>query len=256
MRRKSSARATCSRRTCSAGSQVLGGFGGVADTLNLYNHYVKNPGYLGDDLARHRAVTAASVKTFVQTSLKPSARVVVFGVPGDPDLGPQVPTPPAPKVAPGTGAEAVNAEEAWRKDQPKPAAQRPITLPTPQSFQLPNGLTVLHYERPGMPVVAASLVIKNGGDSNPNGSRGPRELHRRDARPGDGVARRAHHRRRRRASWRVAVDLVRQGRVVRDGAVAPEELRRGARSAGRRRAPSELSRTRRSIASGRAGWAS
>jgi zinc protease len=88
-------------------------------------------------------------------------------VPGDPNLGPQVPTPPAPKVAPGTGAEAVNAEEAWRKDQPKPAAQRPITLPTPQSFQLPNGLTVLHYERPGMPVVAASLVIKTGGDSNP-----------------------------------------------------------------------------------------
>ena len=150
-----------------SGLQVLGGFGGVADTLNLYNHYVKNPGYLGDDLARHRAVTAASVKTFVQNSLTPSTRVVVFGVPGDPDLGPQVPTPPAPKVAPGTGAEAVNAEEAWRKDQPKPAAQRPITLPTPQSFQLPNGLTVLHYERPGMPVVAASLVIKTGGDSNP-----------------------------------------------------------------------------------------
>ncbi|HKW02554.1 MAG TPA: pitrilysin family protein [Vicinamibacterales bacterium] len=150
-----------------SGLQVLGGFGGVADTLNLYNHYVKNPGYLGEDLTRHRAVTAASVKTFVQTSLKPSARVVVFGVPGDPDLGAQVPTPPAPKVAPGTGAEAVNADEAWRKDQPKPAAQRPITLPTPQSFQLPNGLTVLHYERPGMPVVAASLVIRTGGDSNP-----------------------------------------------------------------------------------------
>ncbi len=150
-----------------SGLQVLGGFGGVADTLNLYNHFVGNPGYLGEDLARHRAVTPASLKTFVQTQLAANARVIVYGVPGDPDLGPAVPTPPMPKVAPGTGAESVNVDEAWRQNQPKPAAQRPITLPTPQAFQLPNGLTVLHYEHPGMPVVAASLVIKTGGDANP-----------------------------------------------------------------------------------------
>ena len=34
-----------------SGLEVMGGFGGVADTLNLYNHYLKNPGYLGEDLA-------------------------------------------------------------------------------------------------------------------------------------------------------------------------------------------------------------
>ena len=95
----------------------------------------KNPGYLGDDLARaSRGDGGERQDVRCRPTLKPNARVVVFGVPGDPDLGPPVPTPPAPKVAPGTGAEAVNADEAWRKDQPKPAAQRPITLPTPQSF--------------------------------------------------------------------------------------------------------------------------
>ena len=37
----------------------------------------------------------------------------------------------------------------------------------PTSFQLPNGLTVLLSERPGLPIVSASLVFKSGSDSNP-----------------------------------------------------------------------------------------
>src|SRR5579862_269896 len=40
-----------------SGLEVMGGFGGVADTLNLYNQFLGNPGYLPDDLARHRSVT-------------------------------------------------------------------------------------------------------------------------------------------------------------------------------------------------------
>ena len=34
-----------------SGLEVLGGFGGVADTLNIYNHYLGNPGYLREDIA-------------------------------------------------------------------------------------------------------------------------------------------------------------------------------------------------------------
>ncbi|HEX3704142.1 MAG TPA: pitrilysin family protein, partial [Vicinamibacterales bacterium] len=86
------------------GLEVMGGFGGVADTLNLYNHYLNNPGYLPEDLARHRHVTVASVKQFAHDQLAAHARVIVFGVPGEPDLGPAVPTPPSSKAAPGTGA--------------------------------------------------------------------------------------------------------------------------------------------------------
>ena len=67
--------------------EVLGGFGGVADTLSLYNHYVGDPGYLDKDLARHRAVTATTVKGFVNQYLAATTRVIVDGVPGDPDLG-------------------------------------------------------------------------------------------------------------------------------------------------------------------------
>ena len=149
------------------GLEVMGGFGGVADTLNLYNHYLRNPGYLGDDLARHRQVTVESAKQFAHDQLAPNARVIVYGVPGEPNLGPNVPTPPAPKVAPGTGAEAVNADAPWRAAPPKPGPDRPVNLPTPTSFTLSNGLTVLLSPGTTMPIVSANLVVKTGGDANP-----------------------------------------------------------------------------------------
>ena len=37
------------------GLETLGGFGGVADRLNSYNHYLGNPGYLPQDIHRYRA---------------------------------------------------------------------------------------------------------------------------------------------------------------------------------------------------------
>jgi zinc protease len=147
--------------------ETLGGFGGVADTLNMFNHYVHDPGYLPTYLQEHRAVTPASVQAFAQKYLTPTARVVVWAEPGQPDLGPTVPTPPAPKVAAGTGAESVNAEEAWRDQPPAPGPTPTVSLPTPRSFTLDNGLTVIELERHGMPVAAARLVLKTGGDANP-----------------------------------------------------------------------------------------
>src|SRR5499427_1338793 len=149
------------------GLERFGGFEGVANRLNTYNHFLRNPGYLGDDLKRYRDVTPASVKTFAQEQLAPTARVVVHAVAGPKNLGPEVPTPPASKVAAGTGAEAVNADEAWRKDAPKPGQASPIQLPMPTSFQLANGLTVFLNARPGLPVVSANLVVKTGSGANP-----------------------------------------------------------------------------------------
>ena len=110
------------------GLETLGGFGGVADTLNMFNHYVGDPGYLPKYLEEHRQVTPASVKAFAAKYLQPQTRVVVHGVPGRRNLGPNVATPPAPGVAPGTGAEAINADAPWRATQPKPAADRGHTV--------------------------------------------------------------------------------------------------------------------------------
>src|SRR6185369_7182443 len=154
------------------GLERFGGFEGVANRLNTYNHFLHNPAYLADDIQRYRDVTPASVKAFAQQQLAPAARVVVHAVPGEKNLGPQVPTPPAAKVAPGTGAEAVNADEAWRKDAPKPGQSTPIQLPVPASFQLANGLTVFLNARPGLPVVSAALVVKTGSGANPSNKPG------------------------------------------------------------------------------------
>src|SRR5262245_21965390 len=145
----------------------LGGFGGVADRLNMYNHFLGTPDYLAKDIQRYRAVTPASVKTFVQQQLAQNARVVVQGVPGKQDLGPELPTPNAAGVAAGTGAESVNADESWRSQPPKPAEMRAAQLPVPKSFQLPNGLTVLVNERPGLPIVSAYLTVRTGSAANP-----------------------------------------------------------------------------------------
>ena len=147
------------------GLERLGGFGGVADRLNGYNHYVGTPDYLAQDIQRYRDATPASVKAFAADQLKDDARVVVYGVPGEPDLGPQVATPPAPTAA--AGAEAVNPDEPWRKDKPEAGPARLLQVAEPTSFTLPNGLTVILSERPGLPIVSANLVLRTGSEANP-----------------------------------------------------------------------------------------
>jgi zinc protease len=149
------------------GLETFGGFGGVANRLNTYNHYVGDPGYLPKDIQRYRDVTPATVKAFASQQLQNSARVVVHGVPGTQNLGAAVPTPKQAAAKPGAGAESINADEAWRHEPPPAGQARALQVPVPTSFQLPNGLTVLLNERPGIPFVSASLVFKSGSDSNP-----------------------------------------------------------------------------------------
>jgi zinc protease len=147
------------------GLERLGGFGGVADRLNEYNHYLGDPGFLQKDLARYDLVTPATVKAFAQ-QLAPSSRVVVHGVPGTQDLGPDVPKS-TPSEAAAQGGEPVNADAPWRNTPPTAGASRALTVPLPKSFSLPNGLTVLLNERPGLPIVSATLALKTGSGANP-----------------------------------------------------------------------------------------
>ena len=157
----------------------LGGFGGVADRLNSYNHYLKAPDYLQRDIERYRAVTPATVLAFAKEQLTPTSRVVVHAVKGTPAFA--APPPPAASAgqaaapaastqapAPGQGAEPVNAEEAFRRQQPTAGTARTyLQVPTPESATLANGLSLILLERKGLPVVAANLVVRTGSDSNP-----------------------------------------------------------------------------------------
>ncbi|MBB5368117.1 MULTISPECIES: pitrilysin family protein [unclassified Janthinobacterium] len=140
--------------------------GSNANMMNQYNQYTGDPGYLAKDIERYRKVTAAGVQRAVDTYLKNQARVVVYGVPGTPDLGPEVPTPAPGKVksAPGT---AINADEAWRNKVPAAGPAPAIHLPQGKSFTLANGLTVIYNSNPGVPLVSTQLVIKSGSGANP-----------------------------------------------------------------------------------------
>jgi zinc protease len=146
------------------GLERLGGFGGVADRLNQYNHYLGTPDYLERDIQRYRHATTASIKTFAQQQLTNERRVVVYGLPGKRDLGPEVPNQ-HPTVAQTT--ESINPNAPWRAVPPPKGAERPFRLPVPQSFKLSNGLTVIYDERPGLPIVSANLIVRTGNDASP-----------------------------------------------------------------------------------------
>jgi len=151
--------------------EKLGG-AGLANQLNQYNQYTGDPGYLSRDLERLRRVSAADVRRVAQAWLQPDARVVVAGVPGTPDPGPDASTPasaPAPsKAKRGAAGAGINRDEAWRHAPPKPGPAPKFTLPGGDAFRLPNGLTVIHHYNPALPLVSAELVVKSGSDANPD----------------------------------------------------------------------------------------
>src|SRR5205809_6936271 len=70
-----------------AGLETLGGFGGVADRLNTYNHYLGTPDFLAADIARYEDASKESIEAFAQGQLNANQRAVVYGVPGKQDLG-------------------------------------------------------------------------------------------------------------------------------------------------------------------------
>ena len=196
-----------------SGLQRRGGFGGVADQLNLYNHYVGTPDYLAQDITRRRRVTPDSVRRFVQQYLQPNARVIVHGVPGKQELGTRsAEAAGAARRASGRPGDAINADEPWRAKlrRSRPTA-RAAQLPTPQSFQLANGLTVLALAADRrLPVVSASLVVRNGERRESDRQAGPRQLFGRDAESGNRDAHRNADRRGYRADWRVASTRARR----------------------------------------------
>jgi len=62
-------------------AETLGGFGGKADMLNMYQTYLGDPGYLAKDLARYRAITPEAVKAAANKYLTDGKRLELTVVP-------------------------------------------------------------------------------------------------------------------------------------------------------------------------------
>jgi zinc protease len=142
----------------------------LANTLNRYNQYTGDPGYLPRDVARYEAVTAKSVRALAAATLGQNQRVVIHGIPGKKILF-DVPRSPDDtdanvKVVPSHLAEFY-AAQAWRATRPKPGAEPALKLPQPQILTLENGLTIYLVERHDRPVVAMQLLTLAGTGANP-----------------------------------------------------------------------------------------
>jgi zinc protease len=148
--------------------------GGIADRLNLYNHYTGNPGYLKEDLARYQKATAASLRSFADNKLKRENSVTVWGVPGTKVVDDAPKTVHAPEASiPKDSTEdiIVNVPEIpdqeWRGAPPSRGPESSLNLPVPRTFILANGLTLFLVEQHNLPLVAVQVLSISGSDRNP-----------------------------------------------------------------------------------------
>ncbi len=150
--------------------QRLGGFGGVADSLNLYNQYTGDPGYLPKDIKRYEDATIASVKKAGQDYFASNQRAVVETVPGKKVLD-DVPRSPedtdaSVKVTNPYSAE-FEAQQSWRKEAPAAGPAPALHLPVPKTLTVSNGMKVYLVEAHALPVIDATLVTLAGSGDNP-----------------------------------------------------------------------------------------
>jgi zinc protease len=147
------------------GLETLGGFGGVADRLNQYNHFLGDPGYLSRDLGRYQKATVESLQKLAQNQLKREAGVVIWGVPGSRIVND---VPKSPHVPGTSAAEApIIPDQDWRSAPPSPRPASALNLPVPKKLKLANGLSIYLVEQHNLPVVAANVILLSGSDRNP-----------------------------------------------------------------------------------------
>ncbi|KAA6462185.1 insulinase family protein [Acidobacteria bacterium AB60] len=151
-----------------SGLQRLGGFGGVADTLDQYNQYTGDPGFLPKELSMMEAVAVGNTKTAANKYLSRNSAVVVYCLPGKKVLD-DVPRSPEDtdatvKITNPYSPEFEQSQE-WRKDKPAPGPAPAIHLPVPAEFSLDNGLKVLLVEEHALPVLTAELVSRAGSEN-------------------------------------------------------------------------------------------
>ncbi len=154
------------------GLESLGGFGGVADRLNQYNHFLADPGYLARDLARYRRASVAALRRVARARLARNARAVIHGVPGQKLIDDPPKTDHQPTTQPTPDAAVLTPGQEWRVDVPEAGPPSSLKLPVPNTFKLANGLAVYLIEQHNLPVVSANIVLLCGSERNPTGCSG------------------------------------------------------------------------------------
>ena len=145
--------------------RALENIGGFADRLNLYNHFLGDPGYLPRDLERYQKTSIGSLQELAQKKLRRESGVVVWGVPGSKTVN-DVPKS-SQTSGPGITETAQIPDQDWRAHPPSPGPAPAMNLPVPATFRLSNGLQVFLVEQHSLPVVSANIITLSGSDRNP-----------------------------------------------------------------------------------------
>jgi zinc protease len=130
-----------------SGLERIGGFGGKADLLNQYNTFLGEPGYFQEDYDRYQVLSAAGIRDAVQRHLSSKGRLSVTFLPET--------------------SERSDVPDLDRSHAPQFGSKRAFHPPLFSSRQLDNGLTVIVTERPELPKVAVSLMVKSGSAADP-----------------------------------------------------------------------------------------
>ena len=146
-----------------------------AKQLQAYRHHLGDPDRLQWDLDRYRQATPESVREAARKWLDPSRRVEVWTEPAPadtpaPDLAPE-PTPAVIRDDTTPPALAF-PDAAFRKQAPALAPPALLKSPVPTTARLRNGLQVVVVERPMLPTVAFTLVLRGGSSLDPPGRTG------------------------------------------------------------------------------------
>lgn len=162
----------------------VGGFGGRADQLNLYNVFVGDPGHLQEDFDRYTRVTPAAVQRVARQYL--SAKKMAIEI----TPGPEVKITPDPREPAAKAREELAkgyqetrlppagaiAEDAAREKLPPGAAPPKFELPPIHRRSLSNGMQVLVVENHELPSVSVNVVFPVGTSSDTPGKTGLADL--------------------------------------------------------------------------------
>ena len=160
--------------------ESVGGFGGRADQLNLYNVYTGDPGFLQQDFDRYLKVDPAAVQRVARKYLNAKKMVLEITPGPETTIAPdprepaakardelakgyrETPLPPAPAVA----------EDEDRKQLPQGAAPPKFELPPVHRRTLSNGMQVLVVENHELPSLSLNVMFPVGTSSDAAGKTG------------------------------------------------------------------------------------
>ncbi|HOU52815.1 MAG TPA: pitrilysin family protein [Myxococcota bacterium] len=129
----------------------IGGFGGIADRMNLYAQHLGDPDRFRWDLDRYLGLTREQVRDAARRILR-APKVALRVIPRPASLGP---------------ATEGTASPTERSSLPGRGRDADFHLPTRQVFTLPNGLEVSLVERHEVPLVFLGMILPGGLSAEP-----------------------------------------------------------------------------------------